>query len=60
MYRGHDGVNWQRINSGGLIASTLYSDLTAANNSTYYYAATAVNILGAEGGKSPPIPVIIP
>ena len=60
MYRGHDGVNWQRINSGGLIASTLYSDLTAANNSTYYYAATAVNILGGESAKSTPIPVIIP
>ena len=60
MYRGHDGVNWQRINSGGLIASILYSDSTAANGSTYYYAATAVNISGVESAKSTPIPVIIP
>ena len=60
MYRGHDGVNWQRINSGGLIASTLYCDLTVANGSTYYYAATAVNISGEESAKSTPIQVTIP
>ena len=60
MYRGHDGVNWQRINSGGLIASTLYSDSTAANSSTYYYAATAVNISGEESAKPTSIQVIIP
>ncbi len=60
MYRGHDGVNWQRINSGGLIASTLYCDLTAADGSTYYYAATAVNISGEESAKSTPIQVTIP
>jgi hypothetical protein len=60
MYRGHDGVNWQRINSGGLIASTLYSDSTAANGSTYYYAATAVNISGEESAKSTPIQVAVP
>lgn len=60
MYRGLDGVNWQRINSGGLIASTLYCDLTVANGSTYYYAATAVNISGEESAKSTPIQMIIP
>jgi len=60
MYRAPDGVNWQRINSGGLIASTLYSDSTAANGSTYYYAATAVNISGEESAKSTPIQVTIP
>jgi fibronectin type 3 domain-containing protein len=53
-------VNWQRINSGGLIASTLYSDLTASNGSTYYYAATAVNISGAESAKSTPFQVAVP
>lgn len=60
MYRGPDGVNWQRINSGGLIASTLYSDSTGSNGSTYYYAATTVAISGVESVKSTPIEVTIP
>jgi hypothetical protein len=60
MYRAPDSVNWQRMNSGGLIASTLYSDSTAANSSTYYYAATAVNTSGEESVKSTPIQVTIP
>jgi hypothetical protein len=60
MYRAPNGVNWQRINSGGLIASTWYSDSAASNGSTYYYAATAVNISGEESAKSTPIQVIIP
>src|SRR5579863_2396267 len=60
MYRGPDGVNWQRMNSGGLIASTLYTDSAASNGSTYYYAATAVNISGEESCKSTPIEMVIP
>jgi hypothetical protein len=60
MYRAPNGVNWQRINSGGLIASTLYSDSTASNGSIYYYAATAVDISGDESAKSAPIQVTIP
>lgn len=60
LYRAPDGVNWQRMNTGGLIASTLYSDSTASNSSRYYYAATAVNISGDESAKSAPIQVSIP
>ena len=60
VYRGADGVNWQRINSGGLVASTLYSDSTASNGSTYYYAATAVNISGVESPKSTDLQVTVP
>src|SRR5579862_2872087 len=37
LYRGSDGMNWQRMNTGGLIASTLYSDSTASDGSRYYY-----------------------
>jgi hypothetical protein len=60
LYRGPDGMNWQQMNSGGPIASTIYSDPAASNGSTYYYAATAVNIAGEESGKSTPIEVVIP
>jgi hypothetical protein len=60
MYRGPDGVNWQKINSGGLIASTLYSDSTVANGTTYYYAATAVDLSGVESAKSAAVEVTVP
>ena len=60
VYRGADGVNWQRVNSGGLVASTLYSDSTVSNATTYYYAATAVNISGVESAKSTALEVKIP
>jgi hypothetical protein len=60
MYRGPDGVNWELINTGGLIASTLYSDSTVADNTTYYYAVTAVNTSGMESAKSAAIYVTIP
>lgn len=59
LYRAPDCVNWQLINSG-LIASTLYTDSTVSNGSTYYYAATALNITGQESSKSTPIVVAIP
>jgi len=60
MYRGLDGVNWQKINTGGLIASTLYSDSSVSNSTTYYYAATAVDIYGNESVKSSVIEVAVP
>ena len=59
VYRAPDGVNWQRINSA-LIASTVYSDSTVANGSTYYYAATAVDINGNESSKTAPVQAVIP
>jgi large repetitive protein len=59
MYRSPDGSTWEQLNAS-LIAATLYSDSTVANGSTYYYAATTVNISGEESSKSAAIKVVIP
>ena len=59
IYRSPDGAAWKKINPS-LIASTLYADSTVANGSTYYYAATAVDIYGHESNKTPSFKVIIP
>jgi hypothetical protein len=59
LYRGADGVNWQIVNPS-LIPATLYSDSSVASGSSYYYAATAVDITGLESVKSVPIQVTIP
>jgi hypothetical protein len=59
MYRSPDGAMWKKVNVT-LIASTLYSDSTISNSSTYYYAATAVDIYGHESSKTPPVKVTIP
>jgi hypothetical protein len=60
MYRAPDALTWRKINSGGLIASTLYSDSSGANGTTYYYAASSVNTSGRESTRSEPVPVVIP
>ncbi len=59
LYRSPDGATWKKVNVS-LIASALYSDSTVANGSTYYYAATAVDIYGHESRKTSPVKVIIP
>ena len=59
VYRGLDGATWKRINTG-LVPSTLYSDSTVANTSTYYYATTAVDVYGHESNKSASLEVAIP
>jgi hypothetical protein len=59
VYRSSDGATWKKINAS-LIASTLYSDSTVANSTTYYYAATAVDIYGKESSKTASIKAIIP
>lgn len=59
VYRSPDRATWKKINAS-LIASTLYSDSTVANGSTYYYAATAVDIHGHESSKTTAIKVVIP
>jgi fibronectin type 3 domain-containing protein len=51
VYRGSDGKLWTKVNAN-LTASTLYSDLTVADSSMYYYATTAVDIDGNESKKS--------
>ena len=59
VFRSPDGATWKKINAS-LIASTLYADSTVANGSTYYYAATAVDIYGHESSKTAPIKVVVP
>ena len=59
VYRSPEGVTWQMLNSG-LSPSTLYSDSTVANGSTYYYSVTAVDINDRESTKSTSLKVTIP
>lgn len=59
IYRGPDGTTWKKINLS-TIAATLYSDSTVANDTTYYYASTAVDIYGRESRKTPVVKVLIP
>ena len=59
VYRSPDGATWKKINAS-LIASTLYSDSTVANSSTYFYAATAVDISGHESSRTSAIKVVVP
>ena len=59
LYRSPDAATWKKINAS-VIASTLYADSTVANGSTYYYAATAIDIYGHESSKTAPVKVVIP
>ena len=59
IYRSTDASNWKKSNDS-VIASTLYSDSTVASGSTYYYAATTVDIYGKESSKSTLVKVSIP
>jgi hypothetical protein len=59
VYRSPDGTTWKKINVS-LVPSTLYSDSAVANGSTYYYAATAVDIYSHESIKTSPIKVVVP
>jgi len=59
VYRSPDAATWKRMNVG-LIASTLYSDSTVANSTTYYYSATAVDTSGTESTKTAAIKVSVP
>lgn len=59
VYRSLDGATWKKINAS-LIASTLYDDSTVANSTTYYYAATAVDIHGHESSESATVKAVVP
>ena len=59
IYRSPDGSSWKKMNVS-LIASAQYSDSTVANGSTYYYAATAVDLYGHESSKTGAIKVVVP
>jgi len=59
VYRSPDTTTWKKINVS-LIGSTLYTDSTVANGSTYYYSATAVDVNGKESVKTPPVKAAVP
>jgi hypothetical protein len=59
VYRGPNGTTWNKINPS-LVGSTLYDDSTVANNTTYYYATTAVDTEGRESNKTPAVKAVIP
>jgi hypothetical protein len=59
VYRGPDGVTWKKINVT-LVASSLYSDSTVANKTTYFYSATAVDVNGKESVKTPAVKAVVP
>jgi hypothetical protein len=59
LYRRTEAATWKKINVS-LIASTLYSDSTVANNTTYYYAATAVDPNGRESPRAAAVRAVVP
>jgi hypothetical protein len=59
VYRAPDGVNWKKVNTS-LVGSTVYTDSSVANHSTYYYSATAVDVNGNESVKTSAIKAVIP
>lgn len=59
IYRSPNGSTWTRINAS-LLASTVYTDSAVVDNSTYYYAATAVDVEGVESSKSATVEAKIP
>jgi hypothetical protein len=59
VYRSPDAATWKKINVS-LIGPTLYTDSAVANRSTYYYAATAVDVKGEESTKTTPVKVVVP
>lgn len=59
VYRAPLGGGWTKINES-VIGSTVYSDSTVANGSTYYYAATTVGIDGKESAKTAALEVAVP
>ncbi|HKV80723.1 MAG TPA: hypothetical protein VJP02_21420 [Candidatus Sulfotelmatobacter sp.] len=59
IYRSPDATTWKKINLS-LIGPTLYTDSTVANGSTYYYAATAVDVQGKESTKTSAIKAVVP
>jgi hypothetical protein len=61
VYRGQASSGpYSKINAGGLVASTLYSDTSVANGMTYFYAATVVDSSGRESAHSNQVQAAIP
>jgi hypothetical protein len=61
VYRGQASSGpYSKINAGGPVASTLYSDTSVANGMTYFYAATVVDSSGRESAHSNQVQAAIP
>ena len=54
------GGPYSKINTGGLVASTTYTDTTVALGTTYYYVTTSVNSSNQESGYSNQAEAVIP
>ena len=61
VYRGTTSAGpYSKINSGGLVASTLYTDSNVTSGQTYYYVVTAVDSSGTESGYSNQTQAVVP
>jgi hypothetical protein len=61
VYRGQASSGpYSKMNAGGLVASTLYSDTSVANGVTYFYAATVVDSSGRESAHSSQVQAAVP
>jgi hypothetical protein len=54
------GGPYSRINSGGLVAATLYDDATVISGTTYFYVVAVVNSSGVESGFGNEAKAIVP
>lgn len=54
------GGPYSKVNTGGLVAGTVYADTTIAPGSTYYYVTTSVNSSNQESGYSNQVQAVIP
>jgi hypothetical protein len=61
IYRGQVASGpYLKINTGGLVASTVYSDTNVGSGMTYYYVATVVDSSGQESAHSNQAQAAIP
>lgn len=61
VYRGTiSGGPYSRINTGGLVAGTTYTDASVAQDTKYYYVTTAVNSSDEESAYSNQVTAAIP
>jgi len=61
VYRGlTSGGPYSKVNSGGLVASTVFTDSSVASGQAYYYVVTAVDSSGTESGDSNQTQAVVP
>jgi hypothetical protein len=54
------GAPYSRINSGGLVAATLYDDATVKSGENYFYAVTTVDSSGVESRFCNQVKAVVP